>query len=143
MEIENKPLKALLSEDGIWFHGRNGIYNIEHFDARTGTLVGLTVYDFSPGFDAATLDRDPDRAMARRSLDDRSARIERTLRRQAATSSRARCRLRRARLPERPQDFQIMEKDPGGAELSSRCAITSASSAGKASTRRNHASTCI
>jgi len=50
VEIRNRPLKALLSEDGIWFHGRNGIYNIEHFDARTGTLVGLTVYDLSPGF---------------------------------------------------------------------------------------------
>ncbi len=30
VEIRNKPLKALLSEHGIWFHGRSGIYNIEH-----------------------------------------------------------------------------------------------------------------
>lgn len=50
IEIRNKPLKALLSEYGIWFHGDEGIYNIEHFDARQGTLVGLMVYDFNPGF---------------------------------------------------------------------------------------------
>lgn len=51
VEIRNKPLKALLDETGIWLHGKAGIYNIEHFDARNAMAVGLTVYDFTPGFE--------------------------------------------------------------------------------------------
>src|SRR6185295_9110815 len=31
VEIRNKPLKALLNDTGIWFHGKAGIYSIEHF----------------------------------------------------------------------------------------------------------------
>ena len=30
VEIRNKPLKALLNDTGIWFHGKAGIYSIEH-----------------------------------------------------------------------------------------------------------------
>jgi lipopolysaccharide export system permease protein len=110
VEIRNRPLKALLSEDGIWFHGRNGIYNIEHFDARTGTLVGLTVYDLSPGFVLQRLVEVPTAQWR----DDRwiiSAAIERTFDDKGTVSTRP---LTPAEfvLPERPQDFQIIEKDP-------------------------------
>lgn len=110
VEIRNRPLKALLNEDGIWFHGRNGIYNIEHFDARTGTLVGLTVYDMSPGFVLQRLVEVPtaqwrdDRwivsAASERTFDDKGSVITRTLTPAEFV------------LPERPQDFQIIEKDP-------------------------------
>jgi lipopolysaccharide export LptBFGC system permease protein LptF len=109
VEIRNKPLKALLSEDGIWFHGRTGIYNIEHFDARTGTLVGLTVYDFTPQFELKRLVEIPtaqwrdDRWMiAARSNAPSTTR---------APSSRA-ARRRRVRASRATQDFQIIEKDP-------------------------------
>ena len=51
VEIKNKPQKALLDDQSIWFHGKAGIYNIEQFDARKATIVGLTVYDFTPGFE--------------------------------------------------------------------------------------------
>jgi lipopolysaccharide export system permease protein len=110
VEIRNRPLKALLNEDGIWFHGRNGIYNIEHFDARTGTLVGLTVYDLSPGFVLQRLVEVPtaqwrdDRwivsAASERTFDDKGGVITRPLTPAEFV------------LPERPQDFQIIEKDP-------------------------------
>jgi lipopolysaccharide export system permease protein len=110
VEIRNRPLKALLSEDGIWFHGRNGIYNIEHFDARTGTLVGLTVYDLSPGFVLQRLVEVPTAQWR----DDRwiiSAAIERTFDDKGEVATRP---LTPAEfvLPERPQEFQIIEKDP-------------------------------
>jgi len=110
VEIRNKPLKALLSEEGIWFHGRSGIYNIEHFDSRTETLVGLTVYDFSPGFELQRLIQVPtaqwrndhwaiDSALERR-FDERGNVVTRTLSGGDLV------------LPERPQDFRIVEKDP-------------------------------
>ncbi len=110
VEIRNKPLKALLSEDGIWFHGQRGIYNIEHFDARTGTLVGLTVYDFTPGFVLQRLIEVPTaqwhgdhwviNSALERTFDERGSVITRPLEAGELV------------LPERPQDFQIMEKDP-------------------------------
>jgi lipopolysaccharide export system permease protein len=109
VEIKNRPLKALLSEDGIWFHGKNGIYNIEHFDARTGTLVGLMVYDLGPGFTLRRLIEIPtahwhdDRWMissaVERTFDDKGDVITRPLPASEVV------------LPERPQDFQIIEKD--------------------------------
>lgn len=110
VEIRNRPLKALLSEDGIWFHGRNGIYNIEHFDARTGTLVGLTVYDLTSAFTLQRLVEVPTAQWR----DDRwiiSAAIERTFDERGSVVTRA---LSPAEfvLPEKPQDFQIIEKDP-------------------------------
>ncbi len=110
VEIRNKPLKALLNEDGIWFHGRSGIYNIEHFDARTGTLLGLTVYEFTPGFELQRLIEVPTAqwrdehwlidSATERSFDERGNVITRTLGSGELV------------IPERPQDFQIMEKDP-------------------------------
>ena len=110
VEIRNKPLKALLSEDGIWFHGRTGIYNIEHFDTRTGTLVGLTLYDFTPQFELKRLVEIP-KAQWR---DDRwmiDSAIERTFDEKGNVITRS---LPSSELviPERPQDFQIVEKDP-------------------------------
>jgi lipopolysaccharide export system permease protein len=110
VEIRNKPLKALLSEDGIWFHGQSGIYNIEHFDARTGTLVGLTVYDFTPGFVLHRLVEVPTAQWR----DDHwviNAAIERTFDEKGSVVTRPLAPGELA-LPERPQDFQIMEKDP-------------------------------
>ncbi|MEO6029097.1 MAG: LPS export ABC transporter permease LptG [Candidatus Binatia bacterium] len=110
VEIRNKPLKALLSEDGIWFHGRSGIYNIEHFDARTGTVVGLTVYEFTPGFVLQRLVEVPTAqwrddhwvitSAIERTFDDAGNVITRPLKPSELV------------IPEKPQEFQIMEKDP-------------------------------
>jgi lipopolysaccharide export system permease protein len=110
VEIKNRAPKALLSEDGIWFHGRNGIYNIEHFDARTGTLVGVTVYDMSPGFVLQRLVEIPS-AQWRGERWVISAAIERTFDGQGEVVTRP---LSAAEfdLPERPQDFQVIDKDP-------------------------------
>ena len=110
VEIRNRPLKALLSEDGIWFHGRNGIYNIEHFDARTGTLVGLTVYDLTADF---TLERLVQVATAQWKDDHWaiSGAVERTFDAKEGVLTRPLTATEFA-LPERPQEFQIIEKDP-------------------------------
>ncbi|MCC6766833.1 MAG: LPS export ABC transporter permease LptG [Deltaproteobacteria bacterium] len=110
VEIRNRPLKALLSEDGIWFHGRNGIYNIEHFDSRTGTLVGLTVYDLNADFTLRRLVQIPTAQWK----DDRwiiSTAIERTFDDGTGITTRTMAPDEFA-LPERPQDFQMIEKDP-------------------------------
>lgn len=110
VEIRNRPLKALLSEDGIWFHGRNGIYNIEHFDSRTGTLVGLTVYDMNAGFSLQRLVQVPTAQWK----DGRwviSTAIERTFDPSAGVVTRTMAPEEFV-LPELPQDFQVIEKDP-------------------------------
>jgi lipopolysaccharide export system permease protein len=110
VEIRNRPPKALLSEDGIWFHGRNGVYNIEHFDSRTGTLVGLTVYDLNAGFDLQRLVQVPTAQWK----DGRwiiPTATERTFDPTAGVVTRAMAPDELV-LPERPQDFQVIEKDP-------------------------------
>lgn len=110
VEIRKKPFKAMLSDSGIWFHGQGGIYNIEHFDAHTGTLIGLTVYELTPAFalqrlvEVATAQWRDDHwvinAALERSFDEKG---------RVATRPLAAGELE---LPERPQDFQIIEKDP-------------------------------
>lgn len=110
VEIKNRSPKALLSEDGIWFHGRNGIYNIEHFDARTESLVGLTVYEIGQDFVLQRLVEIPT-AQWRNERWVISAAIERTFDEHGEVVTHP---LNPAEflLPERPQDFQVIDKDP-------------------------------
>ena len=110
IEIRKRPLKALLSEDGMWFHGKAGIYNVQHFDARKEAVLGLTVYDFDPAFQLRRLIEIP----AAQWRDDHwrfDGAVERSFDAAGAVSTR---RLGRDdfQLPDRPQDFQVMEKDP-------------------------------
>ncbi len=110
VEIRNKPLKALLSENGIWFHGQAGIYNIEHFDARKATLVGLSIYEFTPGFELRRLVEVP----AAHWQDERwtfGEATERTFDAQGNVNTRRLGPLDFS-LPDPPQDFQVIEKDP-------------------------------
>jgi lipopolysaccharide export system permease protein len=110
VEIRKKPLKALLDEHGIWFHGKAGIYSIEHFDAHKGTIVGLTVYDFTPGFELRRLIQIPTAqwqdghwvlgASFERSFDAAGNVIGRQLGLDDFT------------LPDEPQDLQVVEKEP-------------------------------
>ncbi len=110
IEIRNRPLKALLSEDGMWFHGKAGIYNIQHFDSRKQALLGLTVYDFTPGFELHRLIEIPTAQWR----DDRwrfSDAVERTFDSAGNVATR-RLTQDEFLLPDRPTDLQIMDKDP-------------------------------
>ncbi len=109
VEIKKQPMRALLSEHGIWFHGSAGIYNIEHFDSRQERLVGLTVYDFSPTFELKRLveipsaqwrgDRWEFHLATERSFDDAGNVGVTALGHEDFT------------LPDRPQDFRILDTD--------------------------------
>ncbi len=110
VEIRKKPLKALLNDTGIWFHGKAGIYSIEHFDARKGMVVGLTVYDFNPGFELRRL-IEVSTAQWRDGRWVLDGAIERTI---DGTGNVVMRPLAAAEftLPDEPQDLQVMEKDP-------------------------------
>ncbi|HEY2388339.1 MAG TPA: LPS export ABC transporter permease LptG [Candidatus Binatia bacterium] len=110
IEIKNKPQKALLDDQGIWFHGKAGIYNIEQFDARKATIVGLTVYDFTPGFELQRVVEIPSarwqngrwtlEAPVERKFDSAGNVLTRDL--TPADFS----------LPDPPADLQVMQKEP-------------------------------
>jgi lipopolysaccharide export system permease protein len=50
LEIRKRPQRSILSDHEIWYHGRDGFYNIEHVDVRRQTLVDLTIYRTDPAF---------------------------------------------------------------------------------------------
>jgi lipopolysaccharide export system permease protein len=110
IEIRKRPLKALLSEDGMWFHGKAGIYNIQHFDARNEALLGLSVYDFNADFELQRLIEIPT-AQWRDGGWRFAEAVERAYDRGGNVTTR---RLGDSDfvLPDRPQDLQIMDKDP-------------------------------
>jgi lipopolysaccharide export system permease protein len=109
IEIRKRPLKALLSDHGIWFHGRAGIYNIEHFDERAKTLVGLTVYDFTPDFDVRRLIEIPTAAWRGDHWDFQQA-TERTFDQAGNVHTRA-LEPSTFSLPDQPQEFRVLEKE--------------------------------
>jgi lipopolysaccharide export system permease protein len=109
VEIRNRPQKAVLDDHGIWFHGKAGIYSIEHFDARRETIVGLTVYEFTPGFELARLVEIPtarwqgDHWILDGTVERRFDGAGNVLTRAVAAGEFT--------LPDEPQDMQVMEKD--------------------------------
>ncbi len=109
VEIRNKPRKALLSANGMWFHGRAGIYNIEHFDAPSGSLVGMVVYDFAPGFELRRIIEIP-AAQWRQGRWALTGAIERTFDRDGEVRTR---KLAPGEfvLNDEPGDFQVIEKE--------------------------------
>lgn len=105
--IRNRPQKALLDEQGIWFHGQAGIYSIEHFDARQGTILGLTIYDFTPGFELRRLIEIPSARWqnGRWMLE---APVERSFDAAGNIVTRP---LRDFTLPDPPHELQVMDKE--------------------------------
>lgn len=51
VEIRKRPQRAILSERGIWYHGVDGFYSIDHIDPQRQTLFGLTIYRVGPSFE--------------------------------------------------------------------------------------------
>ncbi len=50
VEIRKRPLRGLLSDREIWYHGRKGFYNIDYIDGTRDTLHGLTIYEVNSSF---------------------------------------------------------------------------------------------
>ncbi len=109
VEIRNKPQKALLDDQGIWFHGKAGIYNIEQFDARKQTILGLTVYDFSPGFELQRLIEIPSAHW-----EGNAWALETPIERRFEGTNVVTRALQPADfvLPDAPQDLQVVQKEP-------------------------------
>ena len=43
VEVQKQPSMGSFKQDQIWYRGQKGIYNFRLFDARTGTLQGITI----------------------------------------------------------------------------------------------------
>jgi lipopolysaccharide export system permease protein len=50
VEIRKRPQRSLLSDHEIWYHGREGFYNIDYVDGARSTLHGLTIYRIDASF---------------------------------------------------------------------------------------------
>lgn len=44
VEVQKQPSMGTFKQDQIWYRGQMGIYNFRLFDARTGTLQGITIH---------------------------------------------------------------------------------------------------
>jgi lipopolysaccharide export system permease protein len=44
VEVQKQPSMGSFKQDQIWYRGQKGIYNFRLFDARTGTLQGITIH---------------------------------------------------------------------------------------------------
>lgn len=55
VQIKKRLFPGVLSERGLWYYGRQGIYNIDYFDSKTNTIHGLTLYEFTPQFELRRL----------------------------------------------------------------------------------------
>ncbi|HVN86175.1 MAG TPA: LPS export ABC transporter permease LptG [Candidatus Binatia bacterium] len=50
VKIKKRTVRGLLSDHEIWYHGRDGFYNIDQVDAARSTLHGLTIYRLDESF---------------------------------------------------------------------------------------------
>jgi len=48
IEVQKKPSMGSFKQDQIWYRGEKGIYNFRLFDARTGALQGITIHYLDP-----------------------------------------------------------------------------------------------
>ncbi|MCX5838504.1 MAG: LPS export ABC transporter permease LptG [Deltaproteobacteria bacterium] len=44
VEVQKQPSMGSFKQDQIWYRGQKGIYNFRLFDVRTGTLQGITIH---------------------------------------------------------------------------------------------------
>jgi lipopolysaccharide export system permease protein len=55
VEIRKHPLRGLMSDREIWYHGRSGFYNIASVDSDRDTLHGLTIYRLDSSFTLSSI----------------------------------------------------------------------------------------
>ncbi|MCE5262889.1 MAG: LPS export ABC transporter permease LptG [Deltaproteobacteria bacterium] len=44
VDVQKQPSMGTFKQDQIWYRGKLGIYNFKLFDAKTGTLQGITIH---------------------------------------------------------------------------------------------------
>ena len=50
VEIKHRQASSVFMGREIWYHGKNGFYNINKVSLRTNRLIGVTVYQTDPAF---------------------------------------------------------------------------------------------
>jgi lipopolysaccharide export system permease protein len=50
VEIRKRAVRGILSDREIWYHGKNGFYNIAHVDKEKRTIFGLVIYGLDDEF---------------------------------------------------------------------------------------------
>jgi lipopolysaccharide export system permease protein len=55
VEIRKHEQRGILNDRGVWYHGGDGFYNIDHIDAQRQTLFGLTIYQTDANFELRSI----------------------------------------------------------------------------------------
>ncbi len=55
VEIRKREQRGVLSQREIWYHGKDGFYNIEEIDPRHALLAGLTIYRTDADFELRSI----------------------------------------------------------------------------------------
>ena len=55
VEIRHRERRSLLNDREVWYHGRNGFYNIDHVDTRKQNLYGVAIYRLDAKFALASV----------------------------------------------------------------------------------------
>lgn len=50
VEIRKRPVRGVLSDRCIWYHGQDGFYNIDYVDRDQQAMYDVTIYRFDPEF---------------------------------------------------------------------------------------------
>ena len=109
VEVQKYPSMGSFKQDQIWYRGKKGIYNFRLFDARTGTLQGITIHYLDRQMNLVMrLDAERGEWKEGRWLF-HNVLITRFDNGEFPVLSRMKQQV--ADLPERPSDFQLIQKD--------------------------------
>ena len=109
VEVQKYPSMGSFKQDQIWYRGKKGIYNFRLFDARTGTLQGITIHYLDRQMNLVMrLDAERGEWKEGRWLF-HNVLITRFDSGEFPVLSRMKQQV--ADLPERPSDFQLIQKD--------------------------------
>jgi lipopolysaccharide export system permease protein len=50
VEIKKREMQGLLGDQQLWAHGQDTFYNIQSFEPRDRSLIGITIYPINPEF---------------------------------------------------------------------------------------------
>jgi lipopolysaccharide export system permease protein len=109
IEVQKQPSMGSFKQDQIWYRGQKGIYNFRLFDARTGTLQGITIHyldrqmNLIMRLDAERGEWKEDHWLFHNLL---VARFD-----SGEFPVLSRMKQQVGDLPERPSDFQLIQKD--------------------------------
>ncbi|MBN2438610.1 MAG: LPS export ABC transporter permease LptG [Deltaproteobacteria bacterium] len=109
VEVQKRTSMGSFKQDQIWYRGQKGIYNFRLFDARTGTLHGITIHYLDRKMNLVMrLDAERGEWTEGRWL---FHNILLTRFNDGAFPVLSKMRQQIVDLPERPSDFQVVQKD--------------------------------